>query len=50
MRSARLRKTTKEMTAHFAAIQQGVRSKPIHCLIENIEPMFRSPMQFVDEN
>lgn len=24
MRSARLRKTTKEMRAHFAAIQQGV--------------------------
>lgn len=24
MRSGRMRKTTKEMTAHFAAIQQGV--------------------------
>jgi hypothetical protein len=29
MRSARMRKTTKEMSAHFAAIQQGVCYKSI---------------------
>lgn len=29
MRSARVRKTTKEMTEHFAAIQQGVRHRKI---------------------
>ncbi|CAF0729447.1 unnamed protein product [Adineta ricciae] len=58
MRSARMRKTTKEMTAHFAAIQQGITNairrrkliaginRDMNTLIENRERASRKRERF----
>ena len=49
MRSTRMRKTTKEMTAHYAAIQQGVCERDSSSFVRYIS-FRRLQMRFVVEN